>query len=200
MLESLGRNLKNENAIVDGLRTLLETYLRIGEEIDLDEQEYLSVLQRVQADTRKAPQIRGSCCGSLWSLSRSSTEQILALLMQFNIVQELGDFLVGLFSLAREVAQRDPGLIASLDRTLLTFGADEFHNALPSLRLAFTRFTPREKNLMLTNLFRSLNVDNLKPLETVSVDPDVARESLATEERMFETLSKFGLEQTDDWF
>jgi hypothetical protein len=103
----------------------------------------------------------------LWTLGAATPEQVLAHLLLFSNPNHLGDFLTGLFVLAREVAQRHPQLVKSLDRLLLEFGAEEFQQALPSLRLAFTYFTPREKHYMLTTLFESLGLRGVKPLSAI---------------------------------
>ena len=107
----------------------------------------------------------------------------------------LGDFLSGLFALARETAQRHTKLVRTIDRLLLEFGADDFQASLPSLRLAFTYFTPREKHHMLTTLFGSLGLKEVRPLAALAVDEAVAAEALAFEERLFEMIGKYGLEE-----
>ena len=50
----------------------------------------------------------------------------------------LGDFLTGLFGLAREATQRQIGLILGIDELIAGYSAETFLEALPSLRLAFT--------------------------------------------------------------
>jgi hypothetical protein len=107
---------------------------------------------------------------------------------------DIGDFLTGLFALAREVAQRHPQFVQTVDRLLLEFSADSFQQALPSLRLAFTYFTPREKHYMLTTLFESLGLKQIPALAEAKVDAATAAAALAVDERIFEAIRKYGLE------
>jgi hypothetical protein len=59
---------------------------------------------------------------------------------------------------------------------------------------AFTYFTPREKHYMLTTLFESLGLKELRPLAALTVNEATAAKALAIEERVFETIAKYGLE------
>jgi hypothetical protein len=114
--------------------------------------------------------------------------------MLFSQPDHLGDFLTGLFALAREVAQRHPQLVQSIDRALLEFAPEQFQETLPSLRLAFTYFTPREKHYMLTTLFQSLGLKQARPLAALAVDEQTAAAALALEERILAALDRYGLE------
>ena len=172
---------------------MLETFQRTAEPLQLNRDEFAAVLGRVEQDGHKPPQVRGAAAGILWTLGLADEEQILADLLTFADPNELGDFLAGLFALAREVAQRNPRLVRTIDRLLLEFNADDFQAALPSLRLAFTYFTPREKHYMLTTLFESLGLQEVRPLAVLRVDETTAAEALVIEERVFEIIAKYGL-------
>ena len=176
---------------------MLEAYRRVGDVLELAENEFASVLTRIQADAHKPPTVRGAAAGILWTIGQASPDRVLKDLMFFANPDHLGDFLNGLFTLAREVAQRHPPLVRSIDQVLLRFGGDEFQTALPSLRLAFTSFTPREKHQMLSTLFDSLGLKPSKPLNLLPADEATAAESLAIEDRLFEAIAKYGLEQID---
>lgn len=196
LLELLGRTADNDGRLVRGMRAMLEAFQRTAEPLQLNRDEFAAVLERVEQDAHKPPQVRGAAAGILWTLGLADEEQILADLLTFADPNELGDFLAGLFALAREVAQRNPRLVGTIDRLLLEFGADDFQAALPSLRLAFTYFTPREKHYMLTTLFESLGLQEVRPLAALRVDQTTAAEALAIEERVFEIIAKYGLAQS----
>jgi hypothetical protein len=106
---------------------------------------------------------------------------------------QMGDFLAGLFGVAREMAQRDPGLVRSIDELLVGLSPDEYLAALPSFRLAFTFFTPREKHHLLTTLFRALGILDAPPLATLEVDTATAAAALALEGRIFSAIDDYGL-------
>ncbi len=198
LLELLGKGGKDDGSLIRGMQSLLETFQRTAGPLDLNGNEFVAVLHRVEGDPHKPPQVRGAAAGILWTLGAADGEQILADLLMFSDPNGLGDFLAGLFALAREVAQRDRQLVQTVDRLVTEFGADDFQTALPSLRLAFTYFTPREKHYMLSTLFESLGLKDVRPLSTLTVDESTAAEALTLEERIFETIAKYGLEGADD--
>ena len=198
LLELIGKDAKDDGSLPRGMRSLLETFQRTAETLDLNGDEFTALLHRVEADPHKPSQVRGAAAGILWTLGTANSEQILGDLLLLSDPNDLGDFLTGLFALAREAAQRDRQFVRTVDRLLTEFDADDFQTALPSLRLAFTYFTPREKHYMLTTLFESLGLTDVRPLGTLTVDESTAAEALAFEERVFETLAKYGLEGVDD--
>jgi len=197
LLELLGKNAPNDGSLTKGMRAVLETFQRAGADLEVDEEEFVDVSRRVQGDTNKPPHVRGGAAGTLWTIGKTDVDGVLSDLLYFADPQHLGDFLTGVFSLAREVAQRHPGLVRTIDDLLLQFGADDFKTALPSLRLAFTSFTPREKHHMLSTLFQSVGLQQAEPLAPLVVDDGVAAEALAIEERLFEAMRKYGLEESD---
>ncbi|MCA9057624.1 MAG: hypothetical protein KDA85_03965 [Planctomycetaceae bacterium] len=195
LLELTGRASATE--MVPGLQAMLETFRRERDQLEQSDVEFTAVLRRVEQNSANHPTTRGAAAGMLWTLGAADDSEILADLLSFSDPDEVGDFLTGLFALAREVAQRNPQLVMTIDRLLQEFGADEFQTALPSLRLAFTYFTPREKHYMLTTLFESLGLKEVRPLEKLSVSQDEAAEVLALEERLFEAIEQYGLGADD---
>jgi hypothetical protein len=193
LLEMIGRTTPNDRDILDGMRNLLEAYQRAAEPLNIDQSEFVPVMQRVEADAHKPPQVRGAAAGILWTLGTADSERVVADLMLFTEPNDLGDFLAGLFAAAREVAQRHPQLVRAIDRMMLEFAAEEFQQALPPLRLAFTYFTPREKHYMLTTLFESLGIKPSRTLGEVTVDAATAAEALAIDERVLGALRLHGL-------
>ncbi len=193
LLESLGQSATPSKPLVTGMQTLLEAFERAEGRVELNRAEFAAVLDRVQRDGDKPPQIRGAAVGILWTIGLASADHVLTELLLFSDPEHLGDFLTGLFALAREVAQRHPQLVQTIDRLLLDFGGEEFQQTLPSLRLAFTYFTPREKHHMLATLFDSLGLRQVKPLADLAVDSQTAATALALEEKLFAALALHGL-------
>jgi hypothetical protein len=196
LLESLG-NTGDEPKLLRALSALLETFERGAELLNLNRVDFISILQRIEQSTDKLPSVRGAAAGMLWTLGESTSARILEQMLQFFNPEHLGDFLNGLFALAREVAQRNPQLVQAIDRLLLEFGTEDFQSALPSLRLAFTYFTPREKHYMLETLFDSLGLREVKPLQDLAVDDQTALAALAFEERLFAAVEKYGLNEEE---
>lgn len=199
LLESLGQTSGSEKAQVQGMKTLLETFERAGgvAGIAFDREEFVAVLLRVEDDPQKSPTLRGAAAGALWTINAADEEAVLRHLRMFSSANHLGDFLAGLFALAREVVQRSPAIVLTIDRLLVEFGADDFQTSLPAMRQAFTYFTPREKHYVLSTLFESLGMKETDPLAALQVDEATATEALAFEERLFETVARYGLEAND---
>ncbi|MFW5741435.1 MAG: DUF5682 family protein, partial [Myxococcota bacterium] len=118
------------------------------------------VMRRRALDTEAPPAIRSAAVGLLWSLgalhpnaqspdARPSDAQSYATKVMCSVARPkvLGDFLAGLFALAREeIAQHTGGsLLEACDEVVGGLDADAFLVALPSLRLAFSYFPPRER-------------------------------------------------------
>lgn len=181
---------------VRGVRALSEC-LRRAALPELDRDELVVVLGRVRTSADKAPDVRGAALGVLISLGELPASEALAAMRGFADPSELGDFLTGLFSVTRELAQRDPAIIAALDGLLMELGAEDFVGALPALRLAFTFFTPREKHHLLRTLWGSLGITEREPVQALAVSPEVAARALVFEERVCETLQRYGLEGDD---
>jgi hypothetical protein len=88
--------------------------------------------------------------GVLWSLghfsdSATAEAQVTAALRGVARPKTLGDFLAGLFAVAREEVVHAEALLAAIDATLRELGGDDFLIGLPALRLAFTYFPPAER-------------------------------------------------------
>ncbi len=106
------------------------------------------VWRRIALSPDVPADLQGAALGSLVSLNdldaRSGAELATSTFESVSATL-LGDYLVGLLSLAREVLTAHEGLMFGLDRALSELDATEFKLALPSLRLAFQRLPSRER-------------------------------------------------------
>lgn len=193
LLETLGQVAGQERDIVEGIRLLLETLERCGAALALDRIEFVDVLGRVQSDPAQLPPARGAATGAMWVLDAADAAQVRRDLLLFGEPSRLGDFLTGLFALAREQVQRHPDLIRAIDSLLVGYEDEEFLTALPALRLAFTFFTPREKHHLAKTLVRILGLKADERLATLEVPAAVAARVLAFEGRLFQTLERYGI-------
>ena len=195
LLESVGQVSGKDRDIVDGVSALVQTLEAAHDYLGDLRDELLDVLVRVQQDVTQLPVTRGAAWGGLWSLGATDAAHAAAALSQFADPEQLGDFLTGLFGLAREAVQRNPQLVASIDRLLVGYSEQQFHQALPSLRLAFTYFTPREKHYLAATLLQTLGIKPApgEPRAAIEVRPEQAAAALAWEAELFEALRQFGL-------
>ena len=161
----------------------------------LDRAGFAAVLARVQADAGRSPAQRGACAGALWSLGAADPAQVRRDLNLFAAPEALGDFLTGLFALAREEAQRDPALLAAVHGLVTGWDDGGFLAALPSLRLAFMYFTPREKAHLAHTLFREEMAAQAKADEPVPlvVNPVEAAAALAFEVGLWDLAKRYGV-------
>jgi uncharacterized protein DUF5682 len=193
LLEGLGPAQGMERELLRGVGALLNTFERCASSLELSREELVEVLGRVGADSSGNPLLRGAVTGALWTLGEAEMEQVLADLRYCSDPPRLGDFLTGLFHLARETVQRHPELVLSIDELLVGYGEEEFLEALPALRLAFSYFTPREKHYMARTLLRARGVTAEEPLAALEVSPETAARVLAFEVELFAAVRKYGL-------
>lgn len=108
------------------------------------------VLERRAVDPQAPPALRGASLGALWSLAQgeaSAEREALAVAATraASLPSVMGDFLGGLFVVARTEALHAEGLVAAIDEALVALGDHELLVGLPSLRMAFSFFPPRER-------------------------------------------------------
>jgi hypothetical protein len=193
LLDSLGATGEGQE-LLKGLAGLLEAYECCGSLLIDRKMEFLQVLERVSKDVTQTATIRGGSIGTLWVLGAVATDDILATINYYSQPDSLGDFLTGLFHLARETTQRAPGLLLSIDKLLLAYADNDFLEALPALRLAFGYFTPREKHLMAKNLLQSTasNDVTISELLTLPVSVEDATQVFELESRLFALVDRYG--------
>ena len=94
----------------------------------------------------------------------------------------------------REIRLLLPGALAGapVGALILAWSDDDFLGALPSLRLAFSFFPPREKQHLARQLLQATG-DTQAPLETMGIDVAGAAEALLIETRLWQTLERYGV-------
>jgi hypothetical protein len=197
LLETLGQVSGRDRDLLSGIRGLLDVFERCHTSLTLDRDEFVSVFRRVSAAKEQRPLSRGAAMGALWTLGESDAARVRTELLLFANPDSLGDFLAGLFALAREVVQRHRDLILSIDEVLAAFADEEFLAALPALRLAFTFFTPREKHHMGMTLLGALGLKEETSLAKLDVSPEIMARAVAFESRLFEAVKRHGLRGGD---
>jgi hypothetical protein len=196
LLESLGQVAGKDKELVQGLSSLVEAFEACETSLQLSRGDFTSVMARVESDPHQAPVIRGGAVGALWTLNAADAEQVLKDMRMFADPSHLGDFLTGVFALAREAAQRHPELLRSIKDLVSGYGDEDFLVALPALRLAFTYFTPREKHYLASHLFGPGQADGT-PLPALEVSPETAARAMAFENQLFETMKRHGIRDVE---
>ncbi|AKV04767.1 hypothetical protein AKJ09_11430 [Labilithrix luteola] len=105
------------------------------------------LLVRRASTDHAPPAIQGACLGALWSIASpdAPTDEARAAATVGAVeIARLGDFLSGLFALAREEFLAS-SLLDIVDGRMTALGQEDFLIVLPSLRQAFSFFPPRER-------------------------------------------------------
>lgn len=176
--------------LLTGIQHLLAAYERCGAIVAVDSADFVALFERIEANPHASPTLRGAASGVLWTLGAVDVERILYVLRGFGDPEALGDFLNGLFTLAREAVQHHPALVAAIDTLFTGYDDDQFLRALPSLRLAFTTFSPREKHHLVTTLFEDEKDDVRVDLV---VSAEAAARTIQFEANLFAQLEKYGM-------
>jgi hypothetical protein len=157
---------------------------------DLPRDDLVTTLEQVASLSSQSPAVAGAAVGALWTLGATDASRARHDLERFRDPARLGDYLAGLFELAREAVQRREDLLGAIDEALAGFADDEFLEASPALVLAFSRFTPREKHHIARTLFGGEAAVEAAPL---TVDPADASRALELEGRLFALLTHYGI-------
>jgi hypothetical protein len=173
--------------------------------LGLDRARALAVMDRRARDREAPPAIRGAALGFLWSAGfyASPAEAEAEATSRARAAAEpkiFGDFLAGLFALAREEVIRAPGLLAALDAVVSGLGREEFLVAIPSLRLSFAYFPPREKE-EIARLILGLHggpAAGARDMLHLSVDPATTVRGMALDAAALATAQRYGLDDGDD--
>jgi hypothetical protein len=149
------------------------------------------VMARISADRTSPPDLRGAAFGFNWSLALAGDP--LRALRGAAGADTLGDWLAGLFALARqEVLTGRSGLLDALDDLIVAM--PDFLEGLPALRQAFAYFPPREREQIARRLLdRRQLAGSARALLRTTADPLLLAEAAALEAAVDRALTSAGL-------
>lgn len=167
--------------------------------LDIAPERALAVWGRKAADPEAAPVSRGAALGALLSLRGrehlAAADQLLADL-PYDI---MGDALMGLLALGREVLAGEEEFLKSLNQRIQNFSPAEFTQALPSLRAAFGWLPSSERQQLaqvLVKLHQGGSVFSLT--QKLESDPLSIALALETERKIVDELARWGIFLTGD--
>ncbi|MDX8140679.1 DUF5682 family protein [Lentzea sp. BCCO 10_0061] len=156
--------------------------------LSLDVADVTGVATRVSNDVEAPPDLRGAALGLAWTLGSQLDVR------KVRNIEALGDWLAGLFAVAREEVLASSDLVGVLDELVSAMTEDEFLVALPALRLAFSYFPPRERETIAATVLHHRGAEgSAKGVTRLTVDPMVVAEAMAIEKRVDALLVKGGL-------
>jgi uncharacterized protein DUF5682 len=150
----------------------------------------LAVARRVSADKGAPPDIRGAASGLAWSLG----DDVDASMTGVDGPGVIGDWLAGLFALAREEVLSSKDLVGVLDGLVHAMSEEDFLVALPALRHAFEYFPPRDRETIARVVLEHRGVNgSARGLLRLHADPRLLAEAAALEARVEHVLAREGL-------
>jgi len=144
------------------------------------------VMARLTRQSR--PAVRGAALGLIWSLRGQPPE----LLEAVHGVAELGDFLWGLFRLAREEVLGQIPLLRAIHDQLIALDGQEFLRQLPGLRQAFLEFPPRQKEQLALQLAQWLGLSNARQLTQGPFDSATMQRAVLLDRAVHEEMQRLG--------
>jgi hypothetical protein len=167
---------------------LRDALLHAGEVVTTGRDIAQEVMARISADRTAPPDLRGAAFGFGWSLGVVGDP--LWALRGASGAGTLGDWLAGLFALARnEVLADGSELLDTLDHLVITM--PDFLEGLPALRQAFAYFPPREREQIARHLLaRRQLTGSARALLRTTADPLLIAEAMALEEKVGRILAR----------
>lgn len=158
-----GASSSNDGRLVQAITALRDTARTSA--AGVDRAAFVDVCLRIVEHDDAPPAVRGGCLGALWSLGAFATTRraadddslddsgglddgtavAVAAVRRMARPDVIGDYLAGLFALARDEVAHGDAVIAVIDELISSMIEADFLIALPALRLAFSFFPPREK-------------------------------------------------------
>lgn len=154
-------------------------------------------------DAQAPAYVRGAGLGLLAALShelegradapRAEDDALVRAVRSVARPELLGDFLFGVFALAREELRDSDALLGAIDGALQALDRHTFLVALPSLRQAFGYFPPRERLGIAERVLRKYGGGDAMAL-VGRIDPRSVTRGLELDERTDALMKRFGLE------
>ncbi|RZU76655.1 hypothetical protein EV384_5322 [Micromonospora kangleipakensis] len=177
---------------IDALVAVRDALVHAGPALTLDPGTALDVAARIAADADAPPDLRGAAFGFGWSL-RAEVEPVRAVRGAY-APASVGDWLAGLFALAREEVLAADGVLGLLDDLVSGMGEDDFLVALPALRQAFAYFPPRERETIARHVLSRRGVAaSARALLRLPTAPDLVAAGRALDQRVDVVLTREGL-------
>ncbi|MEV2266478.1 DUF5682 family protein [Nonomuraea africana] len=183
-------DLKRINALI----AVRDALTHAGTPLGLDTPAALGVADRLAACHEAPPDLRGASFGLGWSLRGTAVADPARAVRGTFTPASAGDWLAGLFALAREEVLHTPGMLELLDELVGAMTDHDFLIALPALRQAFEYFPPRERHIIATRLVqRRTGGASGSDLMRLDATPALVAAGMALDERVDTALRREGL-------
>lgn len=160
-----------------------------------DQEAALAVMRRIARDQTAPPDLRGAAFGLTWSMGDDVDPQPAVL--GATTTATLGDWLAGLFALARdEVLAEGSPVLSTLDDVVAAFTDNDFLVAVPALRGAFAYFPPQDRETIAERLLARRGLrDSPRSLLKLGGDAAALIELARLEEHVTTLIHREGLDR-----
>jgi hypothetical protein len=196
LLEYQGTNPSED--FVAGIKTIIEITQLHGAKLGITQPSVCQSLSRARTQTGCSALVAGALSGALWKLQAPEMALIAEGLLEFSLPDNIGDYILGLLTVAGDLVHSDPEIIHSIDKIIASLGDNDFLLTVPSLRLAFSKYSPREKVLFLQNLLRLKDGGRSDIDLDLEIDPQQIMQVIQIENRVKQVMSRYGLRGADD--
>ncbi len=166
----------------------------------LDLEAARALMRRCIADDARPPMLAGAALGYLIACAEEgAAEAAAARIRRFGLPDRLGDFLAGLFALAREELRRHAAALAAIDALVAGWTEADFLRALPAMRFAFAWFPPAEREALAMAILRQRGMASVAAeaealawmRQGIAIEEQAA--ALALEARVAARLARHGM-------
>ncbi|GAB7041098.1 MULTISPECIES: DUF5682 family protein [Catenuloplanes] len=182
---------------IAALASVRDALVHAGTALGLDRDAALGVAARLALSTEAPPDLRGAGFGFGWSLGADQAGDPVRAVRGAFTPSSAGDWLAGLFALAREEVLQAGGVLDVLDEAMDAMGDDDFLIALPALRQAFEFFPPRERDTIAQHLLSRRGIaGDSRALLRLHAAPELVAAGAELDGRVAELLHREGLVTT----
>ena len=183
---------------VAAVAALRDAMLNEKDAIDVPVERMMQVWRRVAEAVDVPADLRGAALGAEFSqgfITVADASKVAVKAFETATPSHLGDYLIGLLTLARELLSTDNTLATGLDHAIKGLTSTDFMVALPALRQAFQQLPARERAAFAERV-TELHGGSVSSLLAPQAAPvaDVAR-ARAVEDRVNTTLREVGLDE-----
>lgn len=161
--------------VISVLRTM---YGIVGNIMTTETETFEQALIAMTEANDKDPSVYGAVSGLLYAMDsekRSDAESAMRgyLMGTLSVKKQGAEFLKGLFSTARDIILSDDSFLKMTDTLITEMEYDDFMEILPSMRLAFSYFTPSEIQDTAQSAAKLHNVNRSDILNNKAVDENM---------------------------
>ena len=185
-----------EPARLDAVAAVRDAVRHAGSVLEVDRAGAIAVAARISADGGAPPDLRGAAFGLGWSLGDVvAPEEARAAIRDMAAPGTIGDWLAGVFALARDEVVTTDGVLDMLDDLVGAMSDHDFLVALPALRQAFGFFPPAEREKIAERLLarRGVRGSARGLLRIGPIPPMVVAQARALEATVDAVLTREGL-------